>query len=80
MFILANDGSQVLSITFSFFRDNLGRNLEDGTFISFKAENGLDIPVIGILIAPFEIHGHIVEDAHSLVVKDPEDSFMKHRK
>ena len=44
------------------------------------AGDGLTIPVVGLLIAPLEIHGHRVEDAHMLVVKDLEDPFMKERK
>ena len=34
----------------------------------------------GLLIAPFEINRHRVEDVYILVFKDPEDPFMKGRK
>ena len=54
--------------------------MEDSRFIPIKAGNGLDIHVVGLLIAPFKIYGHRVEDVHILVVKDPEDPFMKERK
>ena len=51
-----------------------------GRFISIKAWNGLAIGGAGIHIAPFEIPGHSLEDAHILFVKAPEDPFMKVRK
>ena len=60
LFISADNVSQISSITISFIINKIGRNLEDGRFTSIKAGNGLDIPVVGLLIAPFEIHGHRV--------------------
>ena len=77
---LANNGSQISSITLFFFRYNLVRNLEHGRHISTTGGNGLDIPVDGLLVVCFEIDGDRVECVHILVVKEPEEKVLSWKK
>lgn len=77
---LIDSGSHITSITESFYRNHLQHSLEDANWINLKASNGMNIPVIGLLIANLIVGGKTFPDAHILVVKDPIDSDFQAKK
>ena len=73
-------GSKVTTMTESWYRQFLhDRPLQQVSWLSLKAANGLDIPYVGLLSGGIELFGTVVE-ASILVVRDPEgQATVEHR-
>lgn len=75
---LLDTGSQVSTLTESFFRDSLaGHNqqmLSTSGWLKLTAANGLDIPYLGYLELDVETMGMVLPDCGFLIVKDPPNS------
>lgn len=72
---LLDTGSQVSTISESFFRQHLGGDDEDmlttAGWLKLTAANGLDIPYLGYLELEVETMGRKIPNCGFLVVKDP---------
>lgn len=72
---LLDTGSQVSTISESFFRQHLGGDDEDmlstAGWLKLTATNGLDIPYLGYLELEVETMGRKIPNCGFLVVKDP---------
>ena len=79
---LVDSGSEVTTVTESFYLKNLWGKLLQGThdWIQLKAANGLNIPCFGLLQADFEFNGKLFKKACVLVVKDPSDAATSEHK
>ena len=78
---LLDSGSQVSTVTESFFSRFLCQPLEDvGKWMRISAANGTDIPCVGLFEADVELIGTLYEGICFLVVKDPEDALTQERK
>ncbi|KAL0161724.1 hypothetical protein M9458_045449, partial [Cirrhinus mrigala] len=75
---LLDTGSQVSTISESFFRQHLGGDDEDMLsttgWLKLTAANGLDIPYLGYLELEIETMGRKIPNCGFLVVKDPSPS------
>lgn len=75
---LLDTGSQVSTISESFFRQHLGGDDEDmlstAGWLKLTAANGLDIPYLGYLELEIETMGRIIPNCSFLVVNDPSPS------
>ncbi|KAG1936344.1 interleukin-1 receptor accessory protein-like 1-A [Pimephales promelas] len=75
---LLDTGSQVSTISESFFRQHLGGDDEDmlstAGWLKLTAANGLDIPYLGYLELEVETMGRKIPNCGFLVVKDPPPS------
>lgn len=68
---LVDSGSEVTTITESYYEKHLKVTLLDSSWIRLGASNGLEIPTVGILILNLTLQGMVISDVHILVVKDP---------
>ena len=80
---LLDTGSQVSTVTESFFKDLLKSKppLHDVTkWLRVTGANHLDIPYIGYIEVAVDVLGEVVHDVGILVVKDPIDEQSKRKK
>ena len=78
---LVDSGSQVSTITESFFRRHLqprGQDLQRDLHIRLSAANGLDIPYSGYLLVDVTIAGRTIRDRVFLIIRDPPGGFRQH--
>ena len=68
---LIDSGSEVTTITESYYRNHLQSELLDSSWIRLTAANGLDIPTVGILITNILLQDITIKDVYIIVVKDP---------
>lgn len=77
-------GSQVLTITESFFNQHFCPKVSDlldtNKWLTLTAANGLEIPYIGYLELDFEVQGVTIPQRGILVVRDPPDPQSRARK
>lgn len=75
---LLDTGSQVSTLTESFFRDSLSDHsqqmLSTSGWLKLTAANGLDIPYLGYLELDVETMGMVLPDCGFLIVKDSPNS------
>ena len=74
---LYDSGSQVTTITNAYYE----QHFKDQTLVDCRslirltgAANGLEIPLIGLMICDVVMNSQTFKNAHILVVKDPQDS------
>lgn len=78
---LIDTGSQVTTITESFFRRLFGFNLFNvGNMIRITGANELEVPCLGYIEVGIEISGILVPQVGVLVIKDPVDAQGLERK
>ena len=78
---LMDSGSQVSTITKSFFRKNYGSHQwQDVPFLRLTAANGLSIPYCGYVELDVTIGEHCLPDMGLLVVRESEDKETRRRK
>ena len=67
-----DSGSQVTTITETCYKMNFCEKttLHRASWIKLTGANGLEIPVLGILICDVNLQGHVFKDTHILVVKE----------
>lgn len=81
MSCLMDSGSQVSTITESFFYENFGgHHCQDVPFLKLTAANGLAIPYSGYVELDIAIGEHYLPEMGFLVVKQPDDSETRRRK
>ncbi len=70
---LIDPGSQVITITESFYKLHLRKShsIQDcSSYIKLMASNGSSIPISGLLIVDITLYDNLYKDVHLLVVKD----------
>ena len=69
---LVDTGSQVSTISESFYKDKLQSHvqLQEGKWFPLSAANGLEIPYLGVTLVDVEVFGTCVKQVGFLVVKD----------
>lgn len=81
---LLDTGSMVTTITESFFNKNFGHlsdaQLKECAWLDLRAGNGLELPYLGYLELDVTILGKCMPRRGVLVVKDPADPHMRHKK
>ena len=78
---LVDTGSQISTVTESFFRKLNDRDLADtGNYIRVVAANNLDVPYLGYTEVQMTIGGASLPAIGVFVVKDPVDSVGRQRK
>jgi transposase InsO family protein len=81
---LVDTGSQVTTVTESFFREKLEPACQELTttdgWLSITAANGLVVPYLGIVTLPVEVDGLVLGDIGILVVKDTSVTSTDHTK
>lgn len=81
---LLDSGSQVTTVTESFFTTYLKDrvNLQSSSWLSLRAANGVQMPCVGLFVAPICVQDEEIPDVHILVIKDllsDEDAAKKHK-
>ena len=64
-------GSQVTTVTESFFRKHLGGELSEHQWFRLTAANGLNIPLAGYVVADVTVGDEVISEAVIMVTKDP---------
>jgi transposase InsO family protein len=80
---LVDTGSQVTTITNSLYEQFVSHFpglMDVSAFIKVNASNGLDIPLVGLLIVSITLEKHQYENVHVLVVKDSVNPHMRSKK
>ena len=80
---LLDTGSQVTTVTESFFRDvepACQELLTTDGWLTINAANGLVIPYVGIVSLLVEVEGNVLPDVGILVVKDPSSGCQEESK
>lgn len=79
---LVDTGSQVTTITQSFFNKNFSQRklLSTKEWLTLRAANGLEIPYIGYFEADIECAERVIEQRGILVIRDPVDTGDKRHK
>ena len=70
---LLDTGSQVTTLSESFFNQNLRDTLHlnaSSTWLTLTAANGLEIPKLGYLVTTVEVDGETVNDGVVMVTRD----------
>jgi len=77
-----DSGSQVTTMVESCYNQHFRNRqpIEECRWINLSAANGLNIPIVGLMIAQINIGGKLISDAHILVVRDPDDPYMATKK
>ena len=73
---LVDSGSQVTTVTETYFMERLQSKVEplsSASFVRLRAANGMDIPCVGLFSSPLHIQGQEIPDVHMLVIRDPKD-------
>jgi transposase InsO family protein len=77
---LIDTGSEVTTITESYYHQHLKSKILDSSWIRLGASNGIEIHTVGILITDIELQGTTIKDVHILIVKDPVHTETHQRK
>uniref|UniRef100_A0A3B3H9D6 Gypsy retrotransposon integrase-like protein 1 n=1 Tax=Oryzias latipes TaxID=8090 RepID=A0A3B3H9D6_ORYLA len=77
---LLDTGSNVSTVTESFFNKHFRPSLKNCEWLSLSAANGLSIPYLGYFERDVHAFGVTIKGRGILVVKDPETNLMRQRK